>query len=108
MAYAGGSNDGTLNGTSEVTLVAAPGANTTRTLAYLSIFNADTAAVTVTIKFANDAARRVLVKATLAVGQSLPYKYPVVMEATTKSIIAIMSGAAATTNPAFYASYGDI
>ncbi len=107
MAFTLGSNDGALDGTTAVTLVAAPGADTARTVQLITIYNADTAAVTVTVQLDNDGTDRILVKATLAVGNTLRIDGPLVLDATTKKIEAVMSAAAATTNPAFYSCYGD-
>ena len=50
-----GANDGALNGTSAVTLVAAPGSSTQRVIKWITIQNKDTAAVTVTITYNNSA-----------------------------------------------------
>lgn len=50
-----GANDGALNGTSAVTLVAAPGSSTQRVIKWITIQNKDTAAATVTITYNNSA-----------------------------------------------------
>jgi hypothetical protein len=107
MAFVEGSNDGTLNGTSEVTLVAAPASATRRIVKNINISNIDTAAVTVTLQLAISSTRRTIYKVTLAAGDTLNYESVIVLDATTKSVIAKMSGAAATTNPDFVTSYGD-
>jgi hypothetical protein len=64
-----GANDGALNGTSAVTLVAAPGSSTQRVIKWITIQNKDTAAVTVTITYNNSAGggtTRQIAKVTLA------------------------------------------
>ena len=69
-AFTEGENDGTLNGTSEVTLVSAPASSTRRIIKSISIYNRDTAAVTVTIKYDNNGTQRILANVTLAVGDT--------------------------------------
>ena len=66
-------SDTATNGTTVVTIIAAPGATTTRKLNYLSIFNADTLAATVTVQVNNNATLRIIFKVTLAVGDNLIY-----------------------------------
>jgi len=65
-----GANDGALNGTSSVTMVAAPASATRRLIKSLSIENKDTAAVTVTVSYNNNSTLRTLYKVTLAVGDT--------------------------------------
>jgi len=65
-----GANDGTLNGTSAVTLVAAPASSTRRIVKTITIENTDTAAVTVTVGYLNTASTRTIVKVTLQVGDA--------------------------------------
>ena len=65
-----GANDGALNGTNSVTLVAAPAASTRRTIKSITIENKDTAAVTLTISYNNNSTLRTLYKVTLNVGDT--------------------------------------
>ena len=65
-----GANDGALNGTSDVTLVSAPSASTQRVVKGIMIENKDTAAVTVTISYNNNATLRTIAVVTLAVGDT--------------------------------------
>ena len=69
-AFTEGSNDGALNGTSSVTLVAAPASSTRRVVKNITIENKDTAAVTLTISYNNAATLRTIAKVTLAVGDT--------------------------------------
>jgi hypothetical protein len=101
------SADGTLNGTTPVTIVAAPGASTSRDVRFVNIYNADTAAVTIALRYLNTAATRVLWKITLQPGESVKDETLPVLDTVNKSITAIMSGAPATTQPDFVATYGD-
>lgn len=65
-----GATDGALNGTSSVTLVAAPAASTRRTVKNITIENRDTAAVTLTVSYNNAATLRTIAKVTLNVGDT--------------------------------------
>ena len=69
-AFTEGSNDGTLNGVTAVTLVAAPAASTRRIVREMVIYNADTVAVNLTVRLKNGASYRVIWKGTLGVGES--------------------------------------
>jgi hypothetical protein len=65
-----GANDGALNGTSSVTLVAAPSASTRRIIKTITIENRDTAAVTLTISYNNNGTLRTVAQVTLAIGDT--------------------------------------
>ena len=65
-----GANDGALNGTNSVTLVAAPAASTRRTVKSITIENKDTANVTLTISYNNNSTLRTIAKVTLQVGDT--------------------------------------
>lgn len=69
-AFTEGASDGALNGTSSVTLVAAPGASTRRVIKNITIENRDTAAVTLTISYDNNGTLRTIAKVTLNVGDT--------------------------------------
>jgi hypothetical protein len=69
-AFTEGSTDGALNGTSQVTLVAAPAASTRRLVKTINIQNRDTAAVTLTITYNNNSTLRNIAKVTLQVGDT--------------------------------------
>lgn len=107
MAFTPGSNDGTLNSATPVTVVAAPGASVQRQVHWISITNRDTAAVTLTLNLVNGVSTRRLLQITMAVGDNLLWNDNLVLDSTSKSITAVLSGAVATTQPDFVASYGD-
>lgn len=113
MATTPGSADGTLNGTTPVTLVAAPAGttgHTARIVRSIIIHNADTAAVTVTIRYVSATGTRKQYTRTLAVAGDFTFGAKgevIVLDATTKSITAVMSGAPATTQPDFSTSWLD-
>jgi hypothetical protein len=65
-----GATDGALNGSTDVTVVPAPSGANRRVIKGITIFNGDTASVTVLIKYDNNATQRTLVKVTLAVGDT--------------------------------------
>lgn len=69
-AFTEGANDGALNGTSSVTLVAAPASSTRRVVKNITIENKDTAAVTLTISYNNNSTLRTIAKVTLNVGDT--------------------------------------
>jgi hypothetical protein len=69
-AFTEGASDGALNGTSSVTLVAAPGSSTRRVIKNITIENRDTAAVTLTISYDNNGTLRTIAKVTLNVGDT--------------------------------------
>jgi len=67
-------NDTATNNTTAVVAVAAPASGFTRQVKSLTIYNADTAAVIVTVRYNNNATTRVLCTTTLAVGDTLQYE----------------------------------
>lgn len=68
-----GETDLLTSSTVAVTAVAAPAANHTRTLKSLTVFNADTVAATVTVRYNNGSSTRIMTKVTLAAGETLEY-----------------------------------
>lgn len=68
-----GELDGVANGATDVTVVAAPGATTTRKVQHLSVYNVDTAAVVLTVQLDHGGTNRIVWKGTLAVGDTLIY-----------------------------------
>jgi len=65
-----GSLDGALNGTTAVTVVAAPAASTRRIVKSIYVENKDTAAITITVTYLNSATSRTIVRVTLQVGDT--------------------------------------
>jgi len=61
------------NGTTPVNIVSPPSASTQRVVDYVSIYNADTAAKVVTIRFDDGTNERVLFSASLGVGEAVQY-----------------------------------
>lgn len=67
------STDGQTNNTTAVTWVAAPGSGNVRQISYLSLYNADTASITVTVRINNGTTTRIIRKFTLNAGESIAY-----------------------------------
>lgn len=72
-AYTPGRTRSTTNGTTDVNIVAAPASSTQRVVDFLSVYNSDTAAKTVTIKYDDNGTEAILWKGALAVGETLLY-----------------------------------
>lgn len=69
-AFTEGSSDGALNGTSSVTIVASPASSTRRLVKTIYISNTDTASVTLTVSYNDNATLRQIAKVTLQVGDT--------------------------------------
>jgi len=65
-----GATDGALNGSTDVTVVPAPSGSNRRVIKDITIYNGDTAAVTLFVKYDNNATQRTIAKVTLAVGDT--------------------------------------
>jgi len=65
-----GATDGQLNGSTDVTVVPAPTGTNRRVVKDITIYNGDSAAVTVFVKYDNNATQRTLAKVTLQVGDT--------------------------------------
>lgn len=69
-----GMNHGTSNGNTAVTVVAAPGAATQRQVQFLSVYNADTASIALTVRLNhNNTDYRIVWNGALAAGETLGY-----------------------------------
>ncbi len=68
-----GEQDGVTTGGTAKEVVAAPGATTSRKLNYLSVVNVDTVPAVLTVQVNNNATKRIVFSATLAVGDQLSY-----------------------------------
>ena len=72
-AYTPGRQLQTTNGATAVRIVDPPGASTQRVIDHLSVYNSDTAAKTITIRFDDGTNERVLFLCSLGVGEKLEY-----------------------------------
>lgn len=107
MAFTPGNSHGALNGATPVDIVAAPAASVQRAVRNVTFFNRDTAAVTITLRLDDGGTERVLDKQTVQPDEAWVYSVLQVLDADDKKLEAVMSGAAATTNPDFSASWAD-
>jgi hypothetical protein len=71
--YTPGRSNINTNSTTAITAVAAPAASTYRVIDHVSIYNADTAAATVTVRIDDNATEYTLVRVTLGVGERLEF-----------------------------------
>jgi hypothetical protein len=111
VAFLEGANDGALNGTTAVVLIAAPAAATRRLVRYLAVQNRDTAAVVLTVRYVNGANARQIWSGTLQQGDTWEWGEDgsvITLDTTSKSIQAVLGGAPATTQPDFVATYADV
>lgn len=102
-----GAGDGTLNGTSEVTLVAAPAASTNRLVKTITIQNADTVLQTITLRKVSAGGTRQIWKGDLDAGDTLIWNDVIGLDDTGSTIRAVMAAAATTTNPDYTATWAD-
>ena len=65
-----GAGDGATNGTTDVTMVAAPSSGTRRIVKYITVYNKDTAAITFNLKYDNNGTQRQVAKITLQPGST--------------------------------------
>jgi hypothetical protein len=65
-----GATDGALNGSTDVSVVPAPSGSNRRVVKDITIYNGDSAAVTLFVKYDNNATQRTIAKVTLAVGDT--------------------------------------
>lgn len=97
--------DGTLNGTTPVTIITAPTGTNQIGNKLITIQNRDTATVTVTLRKVSAGGTRQIWKGDLNVGDTLLFDDVLILDATTDSVTAVMAAAAATTNPDYSSSY---
>lgn len=72
-SYTAGRSVANTNNTSDVDLIAAPAASTQRVIDYISIYNNDTGAITVAVKYDANGTDYILAKEVLEIGESLIY-----------------------------------
>jgi hypothetical protein len=72
-AFTPGHSDTASNGGTAVTICAAPGASTQRVVKHVNVYNKDTVAATVTVRYNNNATLRELIVIALQPGQSLTW-----------------------------------
>jgi len=108
MAFTAGQQNSITTDDTEVEILGSPAASTQRIVRLINVYNADTVAATVTINFEDGSTERILVKATLAAGDSLQMSGPIVLANTDETLEAVLAVAATTTNLPVYVAYADI
>lgn len=108
MSFSEQSNDGTLSGTTPVTLVDAPSSGNTRIVKNITIQNTDTASNAISIRYVSSGGTRKIWAGTLDSGDTLVIDEVYVLDSTTKSITAVMGSSATTSNPDFTTHYAEI
>lgn len=106
MAFTPGSNEGDTNGTTNVTAVAAPAANTQRQVSQIVVHNVDTVPTTANIYYNTNGTVRRVYKVTLGVGETLTLG-GFVLDSTTDSLEVDLDVGHTTTAPTFVSTYAD-
>lgn len=109
MAFIVAANGGPLNGTTHVTVAPAPGAGVKRVCKSMTVMNKDTANITVNICVLDGATLIYRYTSILAPGFTFSFDEGeiVVLDTTSKSLVAFLSAPIATTQPDFLISWGD-
>lgn len=107
MTFTPGNSRGNFNSTTPVTIVSAPGAATQRIIKEITVYNKDTAVITVTISEQDTATNYEILSHTLAVGDTLVYTTNKILDSTSKSIVGVLGGAVTLNQPTFTADWGD-
>jgi len=108
MAFTPGSSSGASNGATDVEMVAAPSASVQRMVNYITVYNKDTAAATVTVKLVDGGVDRIIVKQVLAADDTLEMTDTIVLDATDESIEMVLAGAVAANELDWTASWADL
>lgn len=102
-------SDGTTNGTSPVTMVAAPALNVGRMVKSIVIRNADTVVNTITVRYVDGVNNRDIYVVALDPGDQLQFNMSdiQVLDTTSKSISVFMAAPATTTESVWVTAYAD-
>lgn len=107
MAFLEGGNEADLNGTTPVTVVAAPGSSTRRLVRSVHFCNVDTVSATIILYKKKGATSRELARQALASGAFWTFDKLTVLDATDELLEAKCLAAITTTNPTADAAYAD-
>jgi hypothetical protein len=105
-----GGNDGVFTGTTPVTLVSAPSSGVKRLVKTITIYNDDTQTRVVTLRLLSSGSNRTIVKQTLQPEEAFIFGGDgevLVLDATTKSVTALLDSAPLANQPIFTAHYAD-
>lgn len=111
MAFTEANNHGTSNGTTPVTLVAAPASSTIRAVTGFTVYNKDTVSATITVNLTDTGTDRIVYKSALAAGDQLFWgrdDSPIYLNDTNTSLTFFLGGAVTTNELEFTAHYADI
>lgn len=109
MSFIEASLDGSLNGVTPVTIVAAPAASTRRIVRNIIITNRDVGSVVLTVNYKSNGIDRRVWSGTLSSGDMWVWGIQgeiLVLDAITKSIVAVLDSVPST-QPDFITTYGD-
>ena len=108
-SFTEGGNDGVLAGITSVILISPPAASTRRVVKHITISNQDTAVVTLTVRKTHGVNVRVIWEGQLEPNYTWIFGDGdvLVLDDIDQSVTAVLSGAPATTQPDFTASWGD-
>ena len=106
MAFTEDSTSGLSNGTSDVTVVAAPSAGERKVIKTITVHNNDTATAIVTIMYDDTSTQRNLIRLTLDSGDMLVIDDPLILGTTSDSIVMKLDGAVTTNELHYTAHYG--
>jgi len=107
MALTFASTRGATDGVTPVVMLAAQGSGATRIVRNITVYNADTASVTVTVTQANDVADRILTKTTLGAGDTLTMSGPYVTATSGDGYEVVLAAAKTTTDCDWTLSYSN-
>lgn len=108
MAFTEGVNTGLSNNTTDVSVVGSPGASTRRVVKSITVYNNDTVSSTVTLKYYDGTNERILIKLTMAAGDTLFYDEIIILDSTSDLVELVLGGAITTNQLHFTAHYADI
>lgn len=107
MAFAYGNSNGVMNGTAQVDIVASPAAATQRGIRNILFHNRDTVAHTITLKYHDGGSLRTIDSQSITPGASWLFGAFLVLDTTSKKIVAVMAASHTTTAPDFVANWSD-
>ncbi len=106
MAFTETSQTGTSNGTTEVVVVSAPGADERHVIKTISVFNADSVDSEVRVFYYDAGSERTIVKLTLDPGDNLMIDEVLTLDAANRSIKMELTAPVITTELPFTSHYG--
>lgn len=101
------SANGILDGTTPVTIVPAPASGVKYYVMDINIYNKDTADVTITVTLVDSGGTNSILKRMIMDPSDTTGLGGMLLDATTKSVTVVMSGAPATSQPEWAVTYGE-